>query len=231
MSRAPPFPTRRRSPSNGASYPSSSSYTSQPLSAPGIPTRPLQISRPPSRPTTPTNSAFVSGSPLYAAPNTAPIGPSRPQRSERRGRLSEYSGSERASISSQDLYRDSISTTRSELSASYRTSNVPLQLRSNQLQQSPTSDDGDHTTPTSLVSALSAFHSAGTRRRQTLNAEDIDYRREREAEMEAEKLRQQRIREKVPGIRVKRGGAKAGEIDGESSSYASSASWNKLFHL
>lgn len=225
MSRAPPFPTRRRSPSNGASYPSSSSYTSQPLSAPGIPTRPLQISRPPSRPTTPTNSAFVSGSPLYAAPNTAPIGPSRPQRSERRGRLSEYSGSERASISSQDLYRDSISTTRSELSASYRTSNVPLHLRSNQPQQSPTSDDGDHTTPTSLVSALSAFHSAGTRRRQTLNAEDVDYRREREAEMEAEKLRQQRIREKVPGIRVKRGGAKAGEIDGESSSYASSALW------
>lgn len=103
MSRAPPVPTRRHSPSitNGVSY--------IPSSAPGTSTiRPSQISRPGSRPTTPVTSISP-----YPPPNTAPLGPSRPQRSEFRART-DYSESERASISSIDPYKDSASTSRSE---------------------------------------------------------------------------------------------------------------------
>jgi hypothetical protein len=42
---------------------------------------------------------------------------------------------------------------------------------------------------------------------------DMEYQRERQEEMEAEKVRQQRIRDKVPGRRVN-GNARAGDIDG-----------------
>lgn len=69
-------------------------------------------------------------------------------------------------------------------------------------------------TPTSLGSVLSAFKSAGSRKK-TLDSDDAEYWREREQEIEAEKARQQRIREKVPGLRV-RSNTKGGEIDGMS---------------
>lgn len=214
MSRAPPFPTRRRSPS----VTNAGLYSSQPSSAPGTSTRPLQVSRPGtgSRPTSPINS-FTSNSSSLIPPSTAPIGPSRPQRSDLRTRA-EYSGSERASISSQDPYRDSIGTLRSDVdgnfyrtlpsSANTLTSGPPPQ-RSQRLK-SPASDKGDDTTPTSLTSALSAFKSAGSRRRQTPS--DDDYRRERELEIEAEKARQHRIRDRTTGVRGK---GRAGEIDGK----------------
>lgn len=222
MSRAPPFPTRRRSPSvtNG------SPYALQPASAPGTSSvKPLQISRPGSRPTTPINS-FTSASPTsYAPPSTAPLGPSRPQRSELRARA-EYAGSERASTSSQEpYYRDSISTSRSENNGtSYRTApNTAINgttaaaaasRQRPQRIQSPVQDNEDATSPTSLNSALSAFKSAGSRRRQTEDSEEYSYQRERELEIEAEKARQQRIRDRAPGIR--RGNTRAGEIDGTS---------------
>jgi len=218
MSRVPPFPTRRRSPS----VTNTGLYTSQPSSAPGTSTtRPLQISRPGtgSRPTTPI-SPFLSNSPSLVPPSTAPIGPSRPQRSELRARA-EYSGSERASTSSQDPYRDSIGTPRLDNSGTpYRTlassanipTNGPPPRQRPQRLKSPISDNGDETTPTSLNSALSAFKSAGSRRRQTPEDDDYNYRKERELEIEAEKARQQRIRDRAPGVRTK---GRAGEIDGK----------------
>ncbi|KAF8167728.1 exocyst complex component sec8 [Crassisporium funariophilum] len=218
MSRAPPFPTRRRSPSvtNGIPY--------TPASAPGTSTtRPLQIARPGSRPTTPVNN-FGSNSPSYAPPNTAPLGPSRPQRSELRSRA-EYSGSERASTSSQDpyyqdsYYRDSTGTSRSEAApapyrnGSYSAQNMnaaPTSRQKTQRLKSPTVEDQDQTTPTSLNSALSAFKSAGSRK-NTQDDEDYNYQTERELEIEAEKARQQRIRDKAPGIRGRN--TRGGEID------------------
>lgn len=215
MSRAPPFPTRRRSPST-----SNTSY-SQPLSAPGgsNSTRPLQIPRPGSRPTTPVD--YVSNSPSYTRPPAVPTGPSRPQRSELRTRP-EYTGSERASISSQDHYnRDSISTSRSDVSGSYYRNtpnsastavNGPPPRQRPPPLQSPTSDDGSQGTPKTLSSVLTAFRSAGTRRRQTDETdEDYQYKRERELEIEAEKARQQRIRDRAPGARRN---TRGGEIDG-----------------
>jgi len=218
MSRAPPFPTRRRSPS----VVNAGLYSSQPSSAPGASTRPLQVSRPGtgSRPTTPINS-FTSNSSSLIPPSTAPIGPSRPQRSDLRNRA-EYSGSERASTSSQDPYRDSIGTSRSDIDGiPYRTlpssANIPTSgpppRQPSQRFKSPISDKEDDTTPTSLTSALSAFKSAGSRRRQTpQDDDDQNYRRERELEIEAEKARQQRIRDRAIGLRGK---GRAGEIDGQ----------------
>lgn len=218
MSRAPPFPTRRRSPSASNGSP----YQSPPVSAPGTTgtTRPLQISRPvSSRPTTPVGS-YPSGSPSYSNVPTT-IGPSRPQRSERRARP-DYTGSDRGSTVSQDTYnRDSVSTSRSDIPSSYRpvphnivTNNGPPPINRPPRLLSPVSDDGN--TPTSLTSALTAFQSAGTKRRQ--QSEDNDdylYKKEREEEIEAEKARQQRIRDKAPGMR-NRGNARGGEIDGTS---------------
>ncbi|KAJ7293405.1 exocyst complex component sec8 [Mycena rebaudengoi] len=202
MSRAPPFPNRRvRSPSlsNG----------NVPTPPPGNGTRPLQISRPPSRPTTPSNSPFISGSPR-GPPNTAPSGPSRPQRSELRGRGSEYSAS-----ASTSTYRDSTAT---DVSTSYRSrpgasSNpgTPANPRPKpqRLRSAPTDDE--QTTPPALTSVMSAFQSAGTRRRVN-TSDEVEYQRERKEEIEAEKLRQQRIRDKAPGRRVN-GKARAGDID------------------
>jgi exocyst complex component 4 len=220
MSRAPPFPTRRRSPSasNG------SQYQSPPVSAPGTAgsTRPLQISRPvSSRSTTPVGS-YTSGSPSYSNASAA-IGPSRPQRSERRARP-DYTGSDRGSTFSQDAYnRDSVSTSRSDIPSSYRpvpnniiTNNGPPPRNRPPRLLSPVSDDGSTTTPTSLSSALTAFQSAASRRRQqSEDNDDYVYRKEREEEIEAEKVRQQRIRDKAPGMR-NRGNTRGGEIDGTS---------------
>ncbi|KAJ6627103.1 Sec8 exocyst complex component-specific domain-containing protein [Mycena sp. CBHHK59/15] len=205
MSRAPPFPNRRvRSPSL--------SNSNGPAPAPSNGTRPLQIARPPSRPTTPSNSnsGFISSSPRGPPPNTAPSGPSRPQRSELRSRGSDVS----ASTSS---YRDSTAT---DISSSYRSrpnasSNpgTPANSRPKpqRLRSAPTDDE--QTTPTSLGSVMSAFQSAATRRRGMTNgSEEMEYQRERREEMEAEKQRQQRIRDKAPGRRVN-GKARAGDID------------------
>lgn len=67
--------------------------------------------------------------------------------------------------------------------------------------------------PSSLHSALAAFRSAGSRRRQPVEeGESYHFQQERERELEAERARQQRIREKAPGLRSK--GTKIGEIDG-----------------
>ncbi len=62
---------------------------------------------------------------------------------------------------------------------------------------------------------MSAFQSAGRRRAMTNGSDDLEYQKEKRAEMEAEKARQQRIRDKVPGRRVN-GKARAGDIDGVS---------------
>jgi exocyst complex component 4 len=205
MSRAPPFPNRR------ARSPSSSNPNGSPSSSNG--TRPLQIARPPSRPTTPSNSGLISGSPRGPPPNTAPSGPSRPQRSELRSRGSDYS----ASTSS---YRDSTAT---DVSTSYRSrpsasSNpaTPSNARPKpqRLRSAPTDDE--QTTPAALTSVMSAFQSAGSRRRgMSVESEEVDYQRQRREEIEAEKQRQQRIRDKAPGRRVN-GKARVGDIDGRS---------------
>ncbi|KAG6911570.1 hypothetical protein DXG01_011872 [Tephrocybe rancida] len=190
MSRAPPFPTRRRSPSvNGASISSPNPFS--PGASSG--TRPLQISRPlPERSTTPGNGSYPPQSPRLAPPNPSASGPSQ-----------------------QASYRDSISTTRSDVSLSSRPSpSVTTKSKPRpQRLQSPVTDEGDLTTPTSLVSALSAFKSAGSRKRgMASDFEEVDYQTERQNEIEAERARQQRIRDKVPGRRTN-GKARAGDID------------------
>jgi exocyst complex component 4 len=48
----------------------------------------------------------------------------------------------------------------------------------------------------------------------TNESEDMDYEIERRNELQAEKVRQQRIRDKVPGRRIN-GKTRAGDIDGE----------------
>ncbi|KAJ6509353.1 exocyst complex component sec8 [Mycena vitilis] len=200
MSRAPPFPQSRRvvSPSfsngNGPAPPSSNG------------TRPLQIARPPSRPTTPSNSGPMSSSPR-GPPNTAPSGPSRPQRSELRGRGSEYAGSTSS-------YRDSTATDtstsyRSRPSASNPATPASSRPKPARLRSAPTDDEQ---TPVALNSVMSAFQSAATRRRGTNGSEDDYYQRDRREEVEAENLRQQRIRDKAPGRRTN-GKARAGDID------------------
>ncbi|KAK0465001.1 exocyst complex component sec8 [Desarmillaria tabescens] len=212
MSRPPPFSSRRgRSPSFSNGIPT----ISPPLSAPGMTmaTRPLQISRSSSRPTTPSNSSIISTSPRATPPNTAPVGPSRPQRSELRARASDFTGNDRGSTS----YRDSISTTRSDASSSLHSRTItstPVKTRPpkpQRLNSSPT-DDEQTPTPTSLSSVMSAFQSAGRRRAMTNGSDDLEYQKEKRVEMEAEKARQQRIRDKVPGWKVN-GKARAGDID------------------
>ncbi|KAF5323312.1 hypothetical protein D9611_005740 [Ephemerocybe angulata] len=212
MSRNSPFPNRRRAPSAA----SNDVYNSQPTSAPGTSNiRPL-VPRSPSRPTTPTSSTYRSGSPQYSAPNTAPIGPLRPQRSELRARASEYSNSERGSVASNDpYYRDSYEGSRPDPRA-YPTSNPNTPHSRTRTPRAVNgaypSDGGEINTPTSLGTVLSAFKSAGSRK-NTVESEDAEYWRERDREIEAEKARQQRIRERAPGIRPARGNTRAGEID------------------
>ncbi len=191
MSRVPPFPTRRRSPST----------SNQPTSAPGpSSTRPLQISRPIQRPETPNS---------HAPPNTAPTGPSRPQRSDMRSRTNE-NATERSS-----QYRNSVSTTHSDMSGQLRNQQ---QAASQHPRSTPTrsmsgnTDDSTESTPTTLGTVMSAFQSAGSRRRAMTNgSEDFEYQRQRQEEIEAEKARQQRIQEKVL---KRKGTARTGDIDG-----------------
>ncbi|KAJ7786127.1 exocyst complex component sec8 [Mycena metata] len=198
MSRAPPFPNRRvQSPplsnGNGQGSPSSNGNV-----------RPLQVGRPPSRPTTPSNSGPISSSPRGTS-NTAPGGPSRPQRSELRSRGSDYSAS---TSSNRDSSTTDASAYRSRPGASSNPSN-PANSRPRPPRARGAPPDDELATPTALGSVMSAFQSAGTRRRGT---DDDEYQRERREEMEAERQRQQRIRDKAPGRRVN-GKARAGDID------------------
>jgi len=210
MSRALQYPRHRSSSvTNGAHY------NAQPLSVPT--TRPQQFALSGSRPTTPVDSSnpYPSKNTSYAPPNTAPLGPFRPQRSEFRNR----NASDHAATFSQE---GSLATSQSDfVGTSYRNhptteSNTPngsaLTQRDQRLR-SPVQDKVDQTNPNSLASALAAFQSAGSRRRQmTENDEDYQYQKERERELQAERVRQQRIREKAPGMRSKNN--RAGEIDG-----------------
>ncbi|KAF7320273.1 Sec8 exocyst complex component specific domain-containing protein [Mycena kentingensis (nom. inval.)] len=188
MSRQAPFPSRVRSPSLSNGNPPQSTST-----------RPLQISRPPSRPTTPSND---DTRPSRRQPRPEDSPPSRPTRSGLRSRESEASSSYRDSTATDSSYRSR--TPVSNGVAPPRSKPQPQRLRSAQY------DDEQQGTPTSLSNVMSAFQAAGSRRRNT--EEDEYYQRERRAEMEAEKLRQQRIRDKVPGRRPN-GKARAGDID------------------
>lgn len=80
--------------------------------------------------------------------------------------------------------------------------------------RSAPSEETETTTPIAMSSVLSAFQSAGARKRTMTNgSEEMEYQRDRQKEIEAEKVRQQRIRDKVTGRRVN-GKARAGDIDG-----------------
>jgi exocyst complex component 4 len=133
-------------------------------------------------------------------------GPSRPQRSELRSR--------QVSTSSNPVTmdRDSISA-RSDAT---RFRNGALPLSPMRMPDPLRSNDGDdpEKSPTSLPAVLSAFKSAGNRRRQmTTDSEELEYQRERAKEASLQKARQQRIEDRVPGRRP-RGQTKAGDIDG-----------------
>lgn len=79
------------------------------------------------------------------------------------------------------------------------------------------SQDGEYTSPVALSSVVSAFQSAGSRRRAMTNgSDDAEYEKARQQELEDEKRRQQRIRERAPG-RKATGRANAGDVDGMSS--------------
>jgi exocyst complex component 4 len=230
MSRTPLFSPRRRSPSrtNGISI-----SVPSPFSPPGTSTtRPLQILRQPDRPVTPTSDTFNTS--RTAPPNPTSTGPSRPQRSELRSRTSDYSGSEHLSAS----YRDSISTMHSDISSTQKSRpgsstnpSTPSKSRPKlQRLQSVSSDDSEQTTPASLISAMSAFQSAGSRRRAMTNeSEDREYEIERQNQLQAEKDRQQRIRDKVPGRRTN-GKARAGDIDGKHCSLVFTVTLSLLFY-
>lgn len=62
---------------------------------------------------------------------------------------------------------------------------------------------------------MAAFKDAGARKRRMTNEADEDFEKERRAEVERQKVRQERIRDRIPGRRVT-GKAKAGDIDGKS---------------
>lgn len=204
MSRISPFPTRRRSPTNAG-------LVSPPTSAPGYSnTRPLQIPRA----TTPTNGQFVSGSPQQYGLSSAPLGPLRPQRSELRGaRASDYS-SDRGSVASQDPYRDGVEGSQDGQAYNGYPNSANSRSRTPRQATSPYSATGDQTTPTSLNSAVSAFKSAAVRKKTLESTDDGEYWKERERDLEEEKARQQRIRERVPGLKVLKS-KKGGEIDGK----------------
>lgn len=71
--------------------------------------------------------------------------------------------------------------------------------------------DGDQAIYPSLSSSFSAFRSASSSKGQNLDeVEDCNYQKDRELEIEAEKARQQRIRDKG----LAKGNARRGEIDG-----------------
>ncbi|KAF9229101.1 hypothetical protein BS17DRAFT_771020 [Gyrodon lividus] len=227
MSRVPTFPLesqrRTRAPSISNPIPISPNYPTS-LST----TRPLQIARPPSRPTTPSNSTFTASSPKASA-ISSPKGPHRPQRSELRPRqASDYSASERASTSSRITNererRDSSSTTRSEASIQQRPANGSVSLKNKSRFDPPRSatNEGPGASPISpattspaLSAVMAAFRDAGeasARRRELARGTDEFKERERKMEVERQKVRQERIKERTP-YRKATGKAKAGDID------------------
>lgn len=192
-------------------------------------TRPLQIARPPSRPVTPsTTNALAPSSPKVPA-FASPKGPIRPQRSDLRSRqTSDYAASERTSTSSRVAFdfnsrdrRDSSSTTRSDASTSQRFYNGTVTNNKPRLDLALTTDEGGSASPMSattspaLSTVMAAFKDAGARKRRMTNEADEDFEKERRAEVERQKMRQERIRDRIPGRRVT-GKAKAGDIDGKS---------------
>lgn len=70
--------------------------------------------------------------------------------------------------------------------------------------------DGDQTIPHSLSASTSAFRSASSSKSQNPDEVEDNYQRDRELEIEAEKARQQRIRDKG----LAKGNTRRGEIDG-----------------
>ncbi|KAH8099379.1 Sec8 exocyst complex component-specific domain-containing protein [Cristinia sonorae] len=208
MSKAPLTPgSRRPRTPNGNDYDVSIPVPSS--------TRPLQINRPPTRPATPSSSNTASqGSPRmpdYSLPN----GPSRPQRSGLRSRqVSEYS-EDGGSIDSRST-RDSRIRESTEVPMA-RVNNVSSsskavngRSRPGKNPTSPTS--GDELSPTSSA-AIAAFQSVITRRRTNTRDDvmDDEYEKAREREMEVQKVRQKRIRDKMPSRKT--GRHKPGDID------------------
>ncbi|KAG9314216.1 exocyst complex component sec8 [Chiua virens] len=211
--------TPRRAPSISSPLPNSLNY---PTSLPT--TRPLQIARPPSRPSTPSNAAFSSPK---APPISSPNRPNRPQRSDLRPRQpSDYSISERTSTSSHIVNdpnarerRDSSSTTLSDASVQYRPIGT-ISLPANPRLDPPHSVANDSSgssfpstaTSPALSTAMAAFRDAGethSRRRGLTNGNDEG---ERRLEIERERARQDRIKERMP-YKKPTTKAKTGEID------------------
>lgn len=222
MSRETQSTRRTRTPSISNPLPNPLNY---PTSLPT--TRPLQIARP----STPTNAAFSSPK---APPFSSPNRPHRPQRSDLRPRQpSDYSASERTSTSSRivnDLNtrerRDSSSTTLSDASIQHRpigSISLPTKPRLDlprsgtiELSASPTLSST--TASPALSAAMAAFRDAGEtnlRRRELANGNDEgNYELERRSEVEREKARQERIKERMP-YRKPTAKGKTGEIDGQ----------------
>ncbi|KAG8219664.1 hypothetical protein J3R82DRAFT_619 [Butyriboletus roseoflavus] len=229
MSRVPfesqPTSRRTRTPSISSPLPNPLNY---PASLPA--TRPLQIARAPSRPSTPSNAAFSSSSskaPAFSSPNR----PHRPQRSDLRPRQpSDYSASERTSTSSRIINdfnarerRDSASTTLSDASIQHRPiGSISLSTKprldpphsaTSELPGSPLSST---TSSPALFTAMAAFRDAGEvnfRRHELANGNDeVNYELERRLEVEREKARQDRIKERMP-YRKPIAKTQTGEID------------------
>lgn len=78
--------------------------------------------------------------------------------------------------------------------------------------RTPVSPGPSEISPTSLA-AVAAFQSLG-RRRGTNDMVDDEYEEQKRREIEVQKARQKKVKEKVPGRRAT-GKAKAGDIDGE----------------
>lgn len=216
MSQTPSRRTPSRTPSISNPLPNPLNY---PTSLP--PTRPLQIARPPSLPSTPSNAPFSS-----------PNRPHRPQRSDLRPRQpSDHSASERTSTSSRivnDLNarerRDSSSTTLSDASIQHRpigSTSLPTKPRLDPSRSTTSESPGSPLSSTSpaLSVAMAAFRDAGEtnfRRRELANGNDGgNYELERRLEIEREKVRQDRIKERMP-YRKPTARTKTGEIDGQS---------------
>ncbi|KIK70793.1 hypothetical protein GYMLUDRAFT_32854 [Collybiopsis luxurians FD-317 M1] len=167
------------------------------------------MSRAPPFPTRQTRSPSVSRNNLTSPPpssSTRPLqisrpttpsnsnGPSRPQRSELRSRNYETD-------------RISVSTT-----SSRTLRDSPTGSRQVQRQQSQDGNDDDNTSPT-LNTVLSAFQSAGNRRRAMTNgSDDYEYQRTRDEERAAENARQQQYQKRIAGRKIA-GRPRPGDID------------------
>jgi len=215
-----PTPRHTRTPSisnplpNPLNYPTSLTTSS-----------PLQVARP----STPGHAAaFSPKAPPFSSPNR----PHRPQRSDLRLRQpSDHSASECTSMSSRiasDLNtrerRDSSSTTLSDVSIQHRpVGSIPLPTKPrSDPPRSVTSESSGLPSSTTaspvLSAAMATFRDAGRtnfRRHELANGNDEGgyYELERRSEVERERARQDRIKERLP-YRQPTARAKTGEIDG-----------------